>query len=125
MAYTIIGIGLNVNLQLTDFPEIMATATSLGDELKKNVSRVKLVRRLLVEIERLYMALPVGGESIYDEWRDRLATLGRRVQVQSGKNMLEGIAESVARDGSLLLRHADGSSTKIVAGDITLREYKR
>ena len=125
VAYVIIGIGINVNLRLADFPEIMATATSLSDELKRNVSCVKLIRRLLLEIEKLYLALPAGEEPIYEEWRDRLATLGRRIQVESGKNMLEGIAESVAQDGSLLLRHADDSSTKIVAGDITLREYKR
>ena len=34
----------------------------------------------------------------------------------------EGIAESVSRDGSLLIRHSDGSLTKIVAGDATLRD---
>jgi len=28
--YAIIGIGINVNLRLSDFPEIPATATSLG-----------------------------------------------------------------------------------------------
>jgi hypothetical protein len=34
--------------------------------------------------------------------------------------MYEGIAESVASDGSLLLRQLDGSLTRIVAGDATL-----
>ena len=120
MDYAIIGIGVNVNLRLSGFPEILPTATSLSDELGRDISQLDLIRRLLVEIERLYLALP-AGESIYEEWQDSLVTLGKKVQVRSGKTIHEGIAESVDRDGSLLLRHLDGSLTKIVAGDVTLR----
>ena len=119
--YAIIGIGLNVNLRLSDFPDIPFTATSLSDELGKEVSRLDLIIQLLVEIERLYLLLPTG-DSIYEEWRDSLVTLGRRVRVKSGKTIYEGIAESVAPDGSLLLRQSDGSLTKIVSGDVTLRD---
>ena len=123
VTYAIIGIGINVNFRLTDFQEISPHATSLADELKKDVSRVDIIRRLLVDIEKLYLALP-DGEPIYQEWRDRLVTLGRKVQVKSGTATLEGIADSVARDGSLLLRHSNGSTTKIVAGDVTLCDYE-
>jgi len=118
--YAIIGIGVNVNLRLSDFPEIQSTATSLSAELGRDVSRLRVIRRLLVEVERLYLALQ-AGESIYEEWRDSLVTLGRRVKVESGKTVYEGIAESLARDGSLLLRHSNGNLSKIVAGDDTLR----
>jgi BirA family biotin operon repressor/biotin-[acetyl-CoA-carboxylase] ligase len=119
--YAIVGIGINVSLRAADFPEILATATSLNDELGRNVSPVDVVRHLLVEIERLYLTLP-DGKSIYEAWRDRLVTLGKRVSVESGNNMLEGMAESVDSRGALLLRHADGSSTRIAAGDVTLRD---
>ena len=119
--YAIIGIGVNVNLRLYDFPEILPTATSLSDELGRDVSCLSLIRRLLVEIESLYSTLS-SGDSIYEEWRDSLVTLGRRVRVKSGENAYDGIAESVAKDGSLLLRCSDGTLTKIVAGDVTLRD---
>ncbi len=119
--YAIIGLGINVNLRLSDFPEISSIATSLSDELGRNVSRLDVIRCLLVEIERLYLTLQAGG-SIYEEWRDSLMTLGRKVHVQSEETIYQGIAESVARDGSLLLRHSDGNLTKIVAGDVTLRD---
>ena len=118
--YAVIGIGVNVNLRLSDVPEISSLATSLSDELGRDVSLLSLIRRLLVEVEGLYLTLLAGG-SIYEEWRDSLVTLGKKVRVESGKNKYEGIAESVARDGSLLLRQANGSLTKIVAGDVTLR----
>jgi len=117
--YAIMGIGVNVNLRLPSFPEILSTATSLSDELGREVSRLSLIQRLLVEIEKLYLSLSVGG-SVYQEWRDRLVTLGKKVRIKTGKTVYKGIAESVAGDGSLLLRQSDGSLTKIVAGDATL-----
>ncbi|MBM2825809.1 MAG: Biotin--[acetyl-CoA-carboxylase] ligase [Dehalococcoidales bacterium] len=119
--YTIIGIGINVNLSLADFPEIRSIATSLADEAGRDVSRLSLIRHLLVEIESRYLAL-LQGKPPYEEWRDSLITLGKRVRVKTGEMACEGFAESVAGDGSLLLRLPDGSLTRIIAGDVTLRD---
>jgi len=121
--YAIIGIGVNVNLRLSDFPDILLTATSLSDELGRDISLLDVTQRLLVEVERLYLAL-LAGESIYEEWRSSLVMLGKRVHVKSGETEYEGTAESVAKDGTLLLRHSDGSLSKFVAGDVTLRDYE-
>jgi len=117
--YAIIGIGINVNFRLSDFPEIPSTATSLADELGRDISRLDMIRCLLAEIERFYLVLP-AGESVYQEWRDNLETLGKKVEVTSDRTTYRGVAESVASDGSLLLRQSDGSLIKIVAGDVTL-----
>jgi BirA family biotin operon repressor/biotin-[acetyl-CoA-carboxylase] ligase len=118
--YAVIGIGVNVNFRVADFPEIPPTATSLSDELGRRVSLPGLARRLLVELEGCYLAL-LAGASFYEEWRDSLVTLGKEVVVESGGATQVGIAQSVARDGSLLLRHPDGSLSRIVAGEVTLR----
>ncbi len=119
--HSVIGIGINVNLRLADFPEIRLLATSLSDELRREVSRLALVRHLLVELEELYLKA-VNGGGVYEEWRDRLITLGRRVRASSQTSVFEGIAESVSRDGSLLIRGDDGTLFRVVAGDVTLRE---
>ncbi|MFC1991251.1 biotin--[acetyl-CoA-carboxylase] ligase [Chloroflexota bacterium] len=118
--YAIVGIGIDANIRLADFPEIQPIATSLSDELGREVSRLEIIRRLLVEMEGLYQALSDGG-SLYQEWRDSLVTLGKKVRVTEGDTAYEGIAESVARDGSLLLRRPDGTLSRIIAGDVTLR----
>ena len=118
--YAVIGIGINVKLKLADFTEIQATATSLSQELRRDVSRLAVIRSLLIEIDRFYRALATG-ESLYEEWRDNLVTLGQRVRVTAGKTIYEGVAESVAMDGSLLLRDDGGRLVTIVAGDVTLR----
>ncbi|MCD6453514.1 MAG: biotin--[acetyl-CoA-carboxylase] ligase [Dehalococcoidales bacterium] len=116
----IIGIGINVNLRTADFPEIKSLATSLYDELGREVSQLALVRQWLVEVERLYLTRLAGG-AIYEDWRDNLVTLGKPVRLTSERMTVEGIAESVARDGSLLLRLPDGRLTRVIAGDVTLR----
>ena len=118
--YVVIGIGINVNVRLADFPEISQTATNLSDELGRTVSRQEIIRHLLVEMDKLYLTLQSGG-SIYEAWRDNLMVLGRHVYITGGKNRYEGTAESVARDGSLWLRQADGKLVRIVAGDVTIR----
>jgi len=119
--YAVIGIGINVNLELSDFPQIAPMATSLSRELGSDVPRLKIVRSLLAEAEKLYLAL-AAGDSVFKQWRDRLVTLGMKVQVSLGETNYKGVAESVAADGSLLLRQSDGSLLKIVAGDVTLRQ---
>ena len=118
--YSIIGIGVNVNLTPSDLGEFPLPATTLSEELGRVVSRLDIVRQLLIELDRLYLSLLAGG-SVYEEWRDRLVTLGKQVRVTWGKARYDGIAESVARDGSLQLRRADGSLTRVVAGNVTLR----
>src|SRR3990172_3874427 len=40
----IIGIGIDVNLRLADFPEVQSIATSLSDELGRQVPRLNLIR---------------------------------------------------------------------------------
>ena len=122
--YAVVGIGLNVNLRPADFPEILPRATSLSRELGQEVSRLDLLRSLLREMEQLYLASS-AGDSVYREWRSRLTTLGKAVRVTSGETILEGIAESVEADGSLQLRLPDGSLSRILAGDITLRESEQ
>ena len=121
--YAIVGIGMNINLNVADFPEIHATATSLSHELGKEVSRLSLVRCLLSEIEFFYLA-STAGDAVYEQWQRKLITLGKEVRAVSatGETALTGIAESVGRDGSLWLRLEDDSLTRVLAGDVTLKE---
>jgi BirA family biotin operon repressor/biotin-[acetyl-CoA-carboxylase] ligase len=119
--YAVIGIGVNVNLNLADFPDIAPFATSLSQELGRDISRLEAIQSLLSQAEKLYLALG-EGDSVFRQWRERLVTLGKEVQVSSAEATYRGIAESVAADGSLLLRQPDGSLLKIVAGDVTLRQ---
>lgn len=139
VAYAVIGIGINVNLKVSELPDISATATSLSDEMGRDVSRLAVVRNLLAAMEKLYLACTRTasargfstsastseartGDAVFRRWRDNLVTLGRRVKVTSPDSVQEGVVESVSPDGSLMLRKPDGTLVKIVAEDVTLRE---
>ncbi|MEE9284525.1 MAG: biotin--[acetyl-CoA-carboxylase] ligase, partial [Dehalococcoidia bacterium] len=124
--HAVVGIGLNISLDPTQFPEIAETATSLSRELGRIVDRREVLQALLVEIEEVYERVK-HGQSIVKEWRQRLSTLGHRVTVawpgdREHKSLVEhGTAEDVDEDGALILRRQDGSRVKLIAGEVTLR----
>jgi BirA family biotin operon repressor/biotin-[acetyl-CoA-carboxylase] ligase len=120
LIHSIVGIGINVKLHPAEPGGAELPATDLEAEAGEKISRVKVIRHLLTEFERLYLLLP-EGEAIYKAWRGRLVTLGQRVLVKSSGDVIYGIAESVDRSGALMLRAPDGSLTRIIAGDVTPR----
>lgn len=117
--YVVVGIGINVNTDTSDFPEEW-NATSLSKELGRSVSRTGLIQRILKEIEDAYESL--GSMEIYEEWRDRSATLGRHVRITtasastSASGDLEGTAVALSEDGALCLE-TDKGIKRILAGD--------
>lgn len=118
--YTTVGIGLNVNFDANSFPEIASRATSLMTEVGKPVSRLLVLRSLLENFEAYYLSIR-RGDPIHLEWKQRLETIGRWIRVTGVDHVEEGYAESVDEHGRLLLRHADGTTAQILAGDVTLR----
>ncbi len=121
LEYAILGIGVNVNMRLADFPDIQPIATSLSDRLGHPVDRAELLRSLFTELERLYDNMKPGG-SLFPAWRTNLSTLGKKVLAQVPDGAIEGVAEGAEEDGSLLLRSTDGSLKRITIGDVSLRE---
>lgn len=118
--YVVVGMGLNVNLAVSTLPELRDMATSLSEELGREVSRLELLWRILGQIETRYNSLS-RGESPHEDWAARLINLGRQVQVTTPRGVLVGWAEGVDADGALILRTPDGQRKRILAGDVTLR----
>ena len=118
--FSIVGIGVNVNFDPADHPEIRDIATGLLGELGRHVPRVELLSALMEETEELYLALG-QGISVREEWALLLDTLGQRVSVAWGDVVYLGTAEGVDDEGGLLLRLADGSIESFPAGEVTLR----
>lgn len=119
--FSVIGIGINVDLKVAEHSEIADTAASLKSGSEKDDLRVVIIRRLLTELDKLYLKLP-DGRAIYEDWRDRLVTLGKKVKATWGVQIIEGTAEDAEESGALLIREADGTLTRVVSGDVTLRE---
>ncbi len=118
--YVVVGMGLNVNLDISALPELRGMATSLSQELGREVPRLELLWKILAGIEMRYESLR-RGESPHEEWAARLINLGRQVQVTTPQGALAGWVEGVDADGALILRTPDGQRKRILAGDVTLR----
>lgn len=121
VAYSAIGIGINVNVNINAHPEIAGIAASLSGQTGGSISRLEIARRLLVELDGLYLSLVTEKQAIFEQWRQALNTLGHKVRISGGEE-LEGTAEDVAADGSLLLRLDDGRLVRVLAGDVSLRD---
>ncbi len=113
---TILGVGLNVSLDVSSFPEISSIATSLSAETKRDFNRNDVLRTLLEEMDTLYEALK-RNEDIYHQWLPHVDTLGKAVRIRSGESEEEGLAESINPDGSITLRRADSSLVTIATGE--------
>jgi BirA family biotin operon repressor/biotin-[acetyl-CoA-carboxylase] ligase len=118
--YALVGVGLNVNLDVRAIPEIADIATSLRQQLGREISREEVLAAFLNRFEPLYVESE-RGTAVREAWRSRLDTLGRQIRVASGGLVEEGLAEDVDTDGSLILRRPDGSRVTLVAGEVTLR----
>jgi BirA family biotin operon repressor/biotin-[acetyl-CoA-carboxylase] ligase len=118
--YSIVGIGVNVALRPEEINGIAYPATGLEAASGKKIPVPEVVGRLLNGFEKWYRRLP-DGDRAFTAWRERLVTPGQRVTVKSGDNTIQGVAESVDRDGALLVRQDNGKLTRVVAGDVTLR----
>jgi len=118
--FAVLGVGINVTVDPASLEGLAYPATSLGAETGRIVSRGNLARALLCHLDRLYLEAASGG-SPYFAWRERLATLGHAVRVDTGTEVEEGIAEDVDETGALLVRRADGRLIVCLAGEATLQ----
>lgn len=121
----ILGMGLNVNGELTSDPELASRATTLATEAGALLPREPLTIALVSRLDALYRQLADGGDAaqrtLRDRWRARLVTLGRRAiihQTPHRPDALEGLAVDVDSDGALLLRLDDGQLLTITWGDV-------
>jgi BirA family biotin operon repressor/biotin-[acetyl-CoA-carboxylase] ligase len=117
--FSIVGMGVNVNFDAREYSGIREIATSLQQELGHAIPRMHLLRAIMEEMEELYQDIKQGG-SVLEEWSSLLDTLGHQVSVAWGKQVDEGYAQGVDKDGSLILRLHNGSLQTVAAGEVTL-----
>lgn len=111
----VLGMGVNVRVEFDD--ELATKAASIEPELGRAVDRTALAAFLLGRVD--YWAAHVHEDSLHNTWRGRLNMLGRQVQVTDGAgSVAQGLAQDVDEHGALLLRVADGSLQRVLAGDI-------
>lgn len=122
LTYIIAGIGINVNLQKSDFPsELQDKTTSLRIEGGKTYKRELILAQFLNEWEPLYeLYLHKGFEPIRLLWESYSVTLDRQITLSTLTGTIRGKALRLAADGALMIKTEDGVERAIHAGDIQL-----
>ena len=111
--YAVVGVGLNANNDTAAFPS-QWRSTSLAARLGKSIDRCALIAAILNEMEQ---ALDdIESHELYEEWRSRSLTLGKRVRISSPEGDLMGQVLDLDQDGALILEQG-GDKRRILAGD--------
>jgi BirA family biotin operon repressor/biotin-[acetyl-CoA-carboxylase] ligase len=119
--FAVLGIGINVNHELADFPpELAEKAGSLRELAGRTFDRTELAAQLIRALERRWLQLEDDFPGLVAEAARRSSLLGKWVQFQSGAVLREGIAEALDADGHLLLRTVSGTLECLTAGEVTL-----
>ncbi len=119
--HVIVGVGINVNHQATDFPDdLRNTATSLRRINRKKVNRAALLKSFLVEFEKMYALYPKHHlKKIHSRVRKLSSLIGNEIKILSGRQFLEGRAVDIDYDGRLILER-NGKKIPVVAGEVTV-----
>ncbi len=125
IGFAVVGIGINVNFDLTPISELKGTATSLALEGGVRVSRVALLKGVLEALEANYRALKNGRvDMLRNLWTGLLLLKGKVVRVTTGSEVHVGTAEDFEADGCMVLACQGGGRKRITSGDASLVSWQ-
>ena len=120
VTYAIVGIGVNVNSDSSQLPDIGYGATSIYKEIGKKIERTDMFKCILESFDEFYWQIKLG-KSLTKDWSFWLDTLGHNVQLKYLGQVISGKAESVDEQGNLIVVRPDASIFRAVAGEVTLQ----
>ena len=107
-----LGIGINAN---SPIPQYESRATSLKEELGREISRKELLSSVLEEIE--IEKAKLERADLIEEWKSLSTTLGKEVRIIAPGETIEGKAIGIDSSGALIIKSRDGSLATAIAGD--------
>ncbi|MGH9186043.1 MAG: biotin--[acetyl-CoA-carboxylase] ligase, partial [Acidimicrobiales bacterium] len=114
------GVGVNVNWPAELPQELADLAVAVDHVTGQHTDREDLLISFLRNLDRRYGQLVAtrDRQPLLDEWRERSATLGRRVRVDLGSDDIEGLAADVTDEGHLVIETLEGTRRTVAVGDI-------
>ncbi|MHA2020495.1 MAG: biotin--[acetyl-CoA-carboxylase] ligase [Candidatus Thorarchaeota archaeon] len=116
----IVGVGINQNVTRKDFPpEIRNSMTTVYEEICSNTSREHLASRIVGEIDRRLITIQAAQSfaPMLIEYNGLCDTLGRKVRVNQGADIIEGKATEIDDNGSLIVMTETGKEV-VTLGDV-------
>jgi BirA family biotin operon repressor/biotin-[acetyl-CoA-carboxylase] ligase len=119
--HIVLGIGVDVNLEPDVLPsDIRAVTTSLALETRQKINRTALLQEILRELDHWYHVFLHDPANVLKEWERLNMTIGSRIAVSGGGEVLEGLAQGLDAEGRLIVKLDDGTARTVAAGDVTI-----
>jgi BirA family biotin operon repressor/biotin-[acetyl-CoA-carboxylase] ligase len=119
--WAVAGIGLNVNMDVTDGDAIDQPWTSLERVTGRAWDRTELAARVVAQVAAVMAAYPTQGLA---QWRDTYSRFdlltGRPVLVDWAGEHITGVARGIDPSGALLVE-CDGQQRVLWGGEVTVR----
>lgn len=119
LSAAVIGIGLNVNEELEDFPEALSeNATSMFMESGSRCQRERVLAECLDALEH---ALMLTDEEVIKEWTKRCGHIGKQVSFSSSGESVSGIFIGLDESGSAVVK-TDGKEQSFSQPMVSVEE---
>ncbi|WP_406532522.1 biotin--[acetyl-CoA-carboxylase] ligase [Methanobrevibacter sp.] len=121
----IIGVGIDANLNLADFPEeLQDGTTTLQIELGRAGNENLLIGMFLEEFEKIAnLFIEEKYEDILKEWRKRSYTIGKIVEVREPFNTYyDAYVLGIGKEGALVVEKIDGTLEKVISGECIIKK---
>ncbi len=117
----VLGIGLNVNLDASDFAGTPLTqpATSMRMLTGQRHDIRAALDRLLVSLSCVMENTSGAPDNVLTEWRRSDYLTGKRIVLQTPSGPVDGTYDGMDETGRLILQHDDGATSYHWAGDVT------
>lgn len=121
--YIIIGIGVNVNLEITDFnDELKNKATSLLISVGKPFEREEILNKFFENFYDQYNEFMNGNKSdILKVYKNNSLILNKEVSLEYRNLKRTVIPIDFLDDGSLLVKNLNSEVEKVVSGEVSIR----
>ena len=120
----IVGVGIDANLEVDDFPEeLQAGTTTLKKELGRVGDENLLIKTFLEEFEKISeIFYETDYEAILKDWRKRSYTIGKIVEVREPFNTYyDAYVVGIGKDGALIVEKIDGTLEKVISGECIIK----
>ncbi|GAA0178146.1 biotin--[acetyl-CoA-carboxylase] ligase [Clostridium sediminicola] len=122
--FIVVGIGINVNLDIDDIPEdIRYKATSLKIEKGIEISRKEVVSRILNTFEELYRDFAQNNDlrKSIDICRDNSILINREVKIIERTREYYAKVTGLNEEGHLVIIDNEGKTKELLSGEVSVR----
>lgn len=120
----IIGVGVNINSRLMDFPEeLQPLVTTVHEWTGKTIHLEHALDCFVQKITNFVEGLPANTDSLLDRWRMYDYLLNRPLAYINGDQTISGSGLGIAADGRYGILDETGKEHAIIGGQLRPAEY--